>query len=132
MKHASPVLGQEARGRVLTGSRVETTKFGAPYTPKETECEEREIARLYKGAKSSGPVRVTIRASSPLPKSRPNRVESEPLTIAPDIDNIAKAVLDALNEIAYDDDAQVVELHVYKHARTRGVGPCTRVEVEEL
>lgn len=125
-------LGSVVANIIPVKRRARFTKFGAPYTPKETECEEREIARLYKGAKSSGPVRVTIRASSPLPKSRPNRIESEPWTIAPDIDNIAKAVLDALNEVAYDDDAQVVELHVYKHARTRGVGPCTRVEVEEL
>lgn len=32
----------------------------------------------------------------------------------PDIDNIVKAVLDALNGVAYRDDTQVVELHVRK------------------
>ena len=32
----------------------------------------------------------------------------------PDIDNIVKAVLDALNEVAYRDDTQVVELQVRK------------------
>lgn len=32
----------------------------------------------------------------------------------PDIDNIVKAVLDALNDVAYRDDTQVVELHVRK------------------
>lgn len=107
---------------------------GAPrvYTPPETAAEEREIARLYKGGKATGPVRVTIRASLPLPKSRPKRVESEPCTVKPDIDNVAKAVLDALNGIAYEDDSQVVDLRVTKEDRTRGVGPCTRVEVDEL
>ena len=32
----------------------------------------------------------------------------------PDSDNIAKIVLDSLNKIAFDDDAQVVELTVVK------------------
>ena len=32
----------------------------------------------------------------------------------PDSDNIAKIVLDSLNKIAFDDDAQVVELTVIK------------------
>lgn len=32
----------------------------------------------------------------------------------PDVDNIAKIILDALNKIAYDDDRQVVELTVIK------------------
>ena len=35
-------------------------------------------------------------------------------TKKPDTDNIAKAILDALNGVAYYDDAQVVELHVVK------------------
>ena len=32
----------------------------------------------------------------------------------PDCDNIAKIILDALNGLAYDDDAQVVQLSVKK------------------
>ncbi len=32
----------------------------------------------------------------------------------PDCDNIAKIILDALNGLAYDDDAQVVKLYVEK------------------
>lgn len=42
----------------------------------------------------------------------------------PDIDNIVKAVLDALNDVAYRDDTQVVELHVRKLYSDR-----SRVEV---
>ena len=37
----------------------------------------------------------------------------------PDIDNIVKAVLDALNEVAYRDDTQVVELQVRKQYSER-------------
>lgn len=32
-----------------------------------------------------------------------------------DVDNYAKSILDGLNRVAWDDDRQVVELHVYRH-----------------
>ena len=32
-----------------------------------------------------------------------------------DLDNVAKSIADALNSIAYRDDRQVCELHVYRH-----------------
>lgn len=35
-------------------------------------------------------------------------------TKKPDIDNIAKAVLDSINRIAYKDDSQIVDLQVRK------------------
>lgn len=38
----------------------------------------------------------------------------------PDCDNIAKAILDALNGVAYDDDKQVVRLHVEKEYGATG------------
>lgn len=33
----------------------------------------------------------------------------------PDIDNCIKAIVDALNNIAYKDDNQIVEIHAYKY-----------------
>ena len=54
-----------------------------------------------------------------MPKNKPKRVESAPDTITPDVDNIAKAVLDALNGVAFADDSYVVELLVEKTPRTR-------------
>ena len=33
----------------------------------------------------------------------------------PDVDNVIKVVLDALNKIAYADDTQVNEVHVLRH-----------------
>ena len=35
-------------------------------------------------------------------------------TIKPDIDNVAKAVLDGLNGIAFEDDKQVINLRIAK------------------
>lgn len=47
----------------------------------------------------------------------------------PDIDNIVKAVLDALNGVAYRDDTQVTELHVRKQY---GEKPRVEVCIEKL
>ena len=44
-----------------------------------------------------------------------------------DIDNLAKAVMDALNGILWADDSQIVELHGYKH---KGAGKI-KIEVVE-
>ena len=47
----------------------------------------------------------------------------------PDTDNIAKAILDALNGLAYYDDAQIVELTV---AKRYGTVPCVEVVISEV
>lgn len=62
-----------------------------------------------------GPVAVRIDVHGRLPKRE--RVPA-PNLVKPDVDNIAKAVLDALNGVAYGDDSQVVELTVKKWDRT--------------
>lgn len=47
----------------------------------------------------------------------------------PDIDNVVKAVLDALNKVAYRDDNQVVELQIRKQYSER---PRLEICIEEL
>ena len=67
----------------------------------------------------NGPVSVTIYVFRQLPKSRPKGLVLEPDTYKPDVDNISKNVLDALNGLAWKDDSQVVELTVKKYPRSR-------------
>ena len=43
-----------------------------------------------------------------------------------DVDNLSKSILDGLNGIAFEDDSQVVDLHVHK----RKVKADERVEIE--
>lgn len=101
------------------------------YTPTETIGAERAIAAACREAMAESgiqppahrphaPVILTVDAYRPLPESRPRRVRSEPDTYKPDADNEAKLVMDALNGLAWADDAQVVDLHVRKHPRARG------------
>ena len=129
-------LGMESRVNIVNVVPVKRrprvdTRGGHPraYTPAKTVAEERLVAESYKGERYSDPVCLTVHIYRALPKSRPKRIESEPDTTTPDIDNVVKAIMDALNELAYDDDAQVVELHAYKHDRTRRAGDCVRYTV---
>lgn len=73
------------------------------------------------------PVSVRVETYDSLPVSRPKSVESEENTFKPDIDNVIKLVLDALNGVAWHDDAQVIRITAYKHPRFRGEQPHTEV-----
>lgn len=89
----------------------------------ERELREAAIERIGKDAPQpffgKSPVGVQITCYEPLPASKPRSVASEPFTKKPDVDNIAKLVLDALNGVMWADDAQIVHLDVTKGSRTR-------------
>ena len=85
------------------------------------------LVRAPKGV----PVRVSIATRRNVMSSlRVSEGNVQPDTSTPDADNIAKSVLDALNGVAYDDDSQVDELHIYKLLRERGAEPKTLVNIE--
>ena len=87
-------------------------------TPKTTEAYEKEIRAAWirnNGNKpEEGPLRARIYFGLPIPKSETKT--NKALMLArkvfpakkPDLDNLAKAVLDALNGVAYKDDSQIV------------------------
>ena len=96
------------------------------YTPEKTVNYENLVKLLFQQAANgfyaaAGPVRVLILAYYPIPKSvskkRANLMRAGKIrpTSKPDYDNIGKIVGDALNGIAYKDDAQVVDGHVIKY-----------------
>jgi Holliday junction resolvase RusA-like endonuclease len=68
------------------------------------------------GGVLEGPVSIKIVCWFERPKShsKKRRQQAEPKTTKPDLDNIGKAILDALNESAYNDDGQVSKLTVEK------------------
>ena len=104
----------KARPRVYQGHAI---------TPKDTVTYENWVKLCYQqqdGRYLKGPIRANIEAYYKIPKSyTKKRLESirtgiEYPTKKPDIDNIAKIILDSLNKIAFDDDSQVVELTISK------------------
>ena len=99
------------------------TKTGRAFTPEDTITYENWIKCCYQeqdGKFIDGPVSARIEVYYKIPKSyTKKRVQAirdglEMPLKKPDSDNIAKIVLDSLNKIAFDDDAQVVELTVVK------------------
>lgn len=106
------------------------------YTPKETLHYE-EIIRseatselLLKKVKILlNPIKIKIIANMPMPESWPKWKKKLAIrgfiapTVKPDIDNIAKVVLDAFNGLVWQDDTQVVRIEEDKVYSTRvGVG----------
>ena len=104
------------------------------HTPDKTASYERTVAILAREAgvrPGEGPVTLSNAAHFLLPQSASKKRQAEMMlmrpTKKPDIDNVAKAVLDGLLSIAYGDDAQVVGLHVTKHWTDRD--PCVVVHI---
>lgn len=116
------VIGQIAgKGRPRFTSKG---GFFKAYTPKKTKDYEELIAysfRLTGAEKSVKALRVKIFVFKKIPKSTTKKMTQALLdkvyqcTVKPDIDNIVKVVLDALNGVAYNDDIQVAELAVIKN-----------------
>lgn len=122
-----PFVRGKGRVRFVRGS-------GMTYTPTETTNAMAEIQAAFLATKApkaprGTPVAVIIHVKRHLPASRPKRVKHEPDMVKPDVDNIAKLVLDALNGVAWEDDTQVTALSVVKHDRTRRDGDATNVMI---
>lgn len=112
-------------GKVTGSARPRVTRYGT-YIPKAAREYRSLIRRAFTdqcGGRfapiQTGPVEVRITVYRALPKSTPKRVDSEADTKKPDVDNIAKNVLDALNGLAWSDDSQITSLSVKKMPRTR-------------
>lgn len=107
--------------------------FTKVYTDKQTLSYEAMIATFAKQAMGGTeplktPVSVFLYVRLPIPQSYPKKRKeaclngSEMPCKKPDIDNIAKTYLDAMNGVIFVDDTQVVDLHVKKlYAAEAGV-----------
>lgn len=115
------------------------TRTGHAITPADTVNYENWVKMCYKeqqGKYLEGALRGTIIAYYKIPKSySKKRVQAirdglEYPSKKPDSDNIAKIILDSLNKIAYDDDAQIIELTVLK--RYTEENERVEIEIEEI
>ena len=101
-------------------------KMRRMYTPATTTSYEDFIKLVYRqnyGAEmfpKGVPLDIRIRAYCPIPKSDTLTVRAKKMTgairptVKPDWDNIGKIVADALNKIAYYEDAQIVDSQTRK------------------
>ena len=97
--------------------RPRSTRSGHTYTPKETREYEKLISELYTGTTfAEGPLHVTLvfdndKTEITIKELKPKR---NPSKLRGDLDNYAKAILDALNGVAYTDDKQIISLELRK------------------
>ncbi len=105
---------------------VHNGNFSKAYTPKETVSYENLVKTSYsdiaRGRKFQDDAMLDVRiiAYYPVPKSVSKKKRKEMLehkirpAKKPDWDNIGKIICDSLNQIAYRDDAQIVDSQVRK------------------
>lgn len=104
---------------------------GRTYTPRKTHDYESKVGwsylQVYKTKKKKFvegiPLKVIIEVYESVPNSwskskKTQALNREIFPVRKDVDNIAKAILDGLNGVAYDDDGQIVDLHISKQYST--------------
>lgn len=133
-------IGKPRPRAALVGGRARV------YTPSKAKEFEYKVAEeyrsMYRGIPpSTKPMEVEIVAYFGLnkgdynSKGEPNKIGNAKLngellhTKKPDADNLAKAILDGLNGVAWVDDTQVVKLTV---AKTYSLNAYTKVSITEI
>jgi Holliday junction resolvase RusA-like endonuclease len=101
-----------------------SSKNGRAFTPSETVSFEQtvgQIAMQHFPKPLEGPVSLQIYATFAPPKSWTKKklrdvfsVPKPPHCQRPDLDNLAKAICDGLNRIAWADDAQIFDIRMTK------------------
>lgn len=114
--------------------RPRFTKDGHAHTPQKTREYEDKVVQCWKYQSGKGfaagvPLKATVTAFFTVPRSTSKKkaaaMDGTPHIKRPDADNVAKAILDALNGHAYNDDSAIAMLTVRKYQTTGA----SRVEV---
>lgn len=122
-----------AKGRPRLG------RYGT-YTPKKTQEYEKYVkmcwvAKYGSIQPSEQPLEMNIVFYMPIPKSYSKKQRAEILngrlkhTKKPDIDNLIKSVLDALNGLAYADDSKIIKVAAEKQYSEK---PKTELSIKEV
>ena len=113
-------------GRPVGKGRPRFTRNGHCWTPDKTVSYERDIKLSYwstyghRKYEADKALAVEIILYYPRPKNmaKYKRLMAQKgvlrPTVKPDVDNVIKAILDALNGVAFDDDRQIVQIECEK------------------
>lgn len=114
------------KGQPVGKGRPRFTKQGRAYTPAKTKEYEHRLAAAASDAMqdlnlepATGKCRVHVLAQFEIPKSWPKKrreaaTRGEVSPGRPDIDNLVKIALDAINGVVFEDDAQVYMVQAMK------------------
>ena len=111
-------------GKPMGKARPRVTRK-VTYTPKSTVDYQNLVKLCYMQQCDNivldGEIKANIIAYYPIPKNTSKKKRQAMLneeirpTKKPDLDNVAKIILDSLNKVAYKDDNQIVELKIEKY-----------------
>lgn len=113
-------------GNPVGKARPRMTRSGHAYTPDKTVSYENLVKMCFiekytDWVPVSGEAILRLNAYYPIPKSASKKKKIDMVigeirpTKKPDLDNVMKAIADALNGIAYVDDSQIVTAEVRKY-----------------
>jgi Holliday junction resolvase RusA-like endonuclease len=121
----------EVKGDPVPKARARTVRKGGrtwSFTPKKVAVWEKVVkaeASKHFDQPLTGPIQVSMIFHMDRPKSRRKDVW---VPTTPDLDNLEKAVLDAMNGVAYEDDRFVVAKNAQKrYVRRDEPRVCVRV-----
>lgn len=118
------ILAFTVPGNPAGKGRPRFTRFGRAYTPPKTEHYENLVKLAFRQAypdwmPTEQPIEIIMRAYFEIPHSWSKKKQEKArqmrilYTKKPDTDNVSK-IKDALNGIAYKDDAQVFADHAFE------------------
>lgn len=112
-------------GKPVGKARPRVTRTGHAYTPEKTVLYENWVKDCFLNQCSdwkpdNGEYKAVIVAEFPIPQSKSRKAVEQMMQHVvnpqgkPDLDNIAKSILDALNGLAYSDDSHITSLFIKK------------------
>lgn len=121
-----PEIIIEVQGKPQAWQRVKRGKYGKPYVPPETAAYKEAIGLAANKAMGGaipfdGPVELHATFFMPIPKRFTKGQRRDAITnrlypvTRPDTDNLLKGVLDGIDKIVTNDDAQVVRVTATKY-----------------
>lgn len=121
---------QGSKKHVGNGRMVESSKALRPWRKHVTETVTASLGD-WELTKDPIKVRISFELQRPESVSNPKRKNwREHPTVKPDVDKLARAILDSLTGVVYVDDSQVIKLTVEK--RYVEAKPQTTITVENL
>lgn len=133
-----PVAQPRQRHRVL---EVRGRTFAQNYTPRNHPVNafkasvQMAVAQAFSGAPMSGPVALWVKFVMPRPQRlqwKTRQMPRQPHTSKPDVDNLAKALKDAMTGLVWRDDSQICHIEASKCIASGSESPHVEVCIEAL
>ena len=118
---------QGSKRHVGNGILVESSKAVAPWRTAVAW----HAAQAHPHALLDGPLAVRVEFVMPRPAGCPKRT-TPPAVKRPDVDKLARAILDALSDVVWRDDSQIVDLHATKRLAALDEQPGAHISVAYL